>query len=283
MNLNTNSGLENGWGIYTMGGDWSTYTGEYLDSDTHTITRDMAQENWGSWFTYTIEALEDINANIFVKFAAPWREYGNAAATGCTPGPDSYQINDDTSLNWPKHYAGAMVISLDGENLTTTQVARPIAPDEYQARGTTFTSIISHTDQWTSTLNGNATTDTLWVWSRAGGNNSTTSIVHDEPDYRNISLSKGKHVIKVKSISSPWNFDALRFDCYAPSAVADIVTPAVVISAGKGCITNTGATSPAKVFSTTGQLVGSTNTTLPVPPGIYIVRHNDTVAKVLVY
>ncbi len=282
VNLNSYSGLENGWGIYTMGGDWSTYTGEFLDSESRTISRDMAQENWGSWFTYTIDALEDITANIFVKFAAPWREYGNAAATGCAPGSNSYQIEDAPLLNWPKHYAGAMVISLDGENLLTTQVARPVAPDEYQARGANFNTTISHPDQWTSTLNGKEATDTLWVWSRAGGNHSATSIVHDEPDYRNIPLSKGKHIIKVKSISAPWNFDALRFDCYTPSAVTAVATPRATITAGNCCITITGSTTPAQVYSIAGHLVGTTTSTLPVPPGLYLVRHNGSTTKLLV-
>lgn len=176
----------------------------------------MAEENWGSWFTYTFEAKEDVEANIFIKHAAPWKEYGNAAATGCAPSDTTYYIEDAPTLNWPKYYAGAMVLSLDGKNMITTQTARPVAPDEYQSRGTNFNQIATHPERWTSTLNGKEQTDTLWVWSRAGGNSSQSSFCHDDPDYRNVFLAKGKHIIKVKSISSPWNFDCLRVDCYEP-------------------------------------------------------------------
>lgn len=214
VNLTAYSLLENGWGIYDMGGDWRTYDGPFLDETAKTITRAMAEEHWGSWFTYTFEAKEDLTANIFVRHAAPWKEYGNAAATGCQPGPESYTIDGEPALNWPKYYCGAMVLSLDGKNMITTQTARPVAPEEFQTRGTNFNTIISHRDRWTSTLNGKEATDTLWVWSRAGGNSAQSTICHDDPDYRNVFLAKGKHTIKVKSISSPWNFDCLRVDCY---------------------------------------------------------------------
>ncbi|MCQ2288218.1 MAG: DUF5722 domain-containing protein [Muribaculaceae bacterium] len=284
VNLTAYSLLENGWGIYDMGGSWQTYNGRFIDDSQHTISHEMAEENWGSWFTYTIEALEDVTANIFVKHAALWRDYGNAAATGCAPGPDTYIVEDAPALNWPKHYAGAMVISLDGENLYTTQVARPIAPDEYQSRGTNFNQITTHPDRWTSTLNGKEKTDTLWVWSRAGGNNSQSSFCHDDPDYRNIFIPKGKHVIKVKSISSPWNFDCLRFDCYAPTSgiTALDATAPVIITAGHGCINVAGANTDVSIYSLNGMLMGHTRDTMSLPAGIYIARHGSNATKVKV-
>lgn len=284
VNLTAYSLLENGWGIYDMGGDWKTYNGRFIDESKRTISREMAEENWGSWFTYTIEALEDVTANIFVKHAALWRDYGNAAATGCAPGSDTYIVEDEPALNWPKHYAGAMVISLDDNNLYTTQVARPVAPDEYQSRGTNFNQITTHPDRWTSTLNGKEKTDTLWVWSRAGGNNSQSSFCHDDPDYRNIFIPKGRHIIKVKSISSPWNFDCLRFDCYAPtSSITDLdTTTSLIITAGRGSIYVTGATSDVAIYSLNGMLMGHTRDRITLPAGIYIVRHGSYATKVRV-
>ncbi len=284
VNLTAYTALMNGWGIYDMGNDWKTYNGQYLDTDQHIISRAMAEDYWGSWFTYTIEATSDITANIFVRYAAPWKDYGNAAATGCPPGPDTYIVQGEPTLNWPKHYAGAMVISLDGKNLATTQTARPVPPDEFQTRGTNFNTIVSHPDQWTSTLNGKLETDTLWIWSRAGGNSQQSSVVHDAPDYRNVFLSKGKHVIKVKAISSPWNFDCLRLDCYAPtSGITTIDAPVpVVLTSGKGYLTVTGATTDVAVYSISGALMGHTRGTINLPAGIYIALHDGHATKIRV-
>lgn len=284
VNITAYSLLSNGMGIYDMGGDWKTYTGTFLDNGTKTISREMAEENWGSWFTYTFEAKEDITANIYIKHAAPWRDYGNAAATGCVPGPESYQVEDAPTLNWPKHYAGAMVLSLDGKNLTTTQTARPIAPDEYQSRGTNFNQITTHPDRWTSTLNGKESTDTLWVWSRAGGNNSQSSYVHDDPDYRNIDLPRGKHVFKVKSISAPWNFDCIKVDCYTFSAITDINTGRVpvIVTGGYGYINVAGASKDVAIYSLNGSLMGHTRGTIQVPAGIYIAKCGSQAHKVMV-
>jgi len=284
VNITAYSLLSNGMGIYDMGGSWQTYTGTFLDNDSKTISREMAEENWGSWFTYTFEAKQDLTANIFMKYAAPWRDYGNAAATGCPPGADTYQVEGAPDLNWPKYYAGAMVVSLDGKNLITTQTARPIAPDVYQSRGTNFNVIATHRDQWTSTLNGKEETDTLWVWSKAGGNNSQSSTMHDDPDYRNVPLSKGKHVLKVKSISSPWNLDCIKFDCYVPTAITDITpgTAPVTITSGKGYIAVKGTTQQAQVYTISGILMGTTRDYISLPTGIYIVKHGSQSAKVKV-
>lgn len=285
VNLTAYSLLSGGMGIYDMGGDWQTYAGTFLDENNKTISRQMAEEHWGSWFTYTVDAKEDLMVNISIKHAAPWRDYGNAAATGCPPGNNSYIINDDPSLNWPKHYAGAMVVSLDGTNLYTTQTARPIAPDQYQSRGTNFNTILTHPDRWTSTLNGKEMTDTLWVWSRSGGNSAQSSFYHDAPDYKDLKLTRGKHTIKVKSLSSPWNFDCLRLDCY--SMTSGITSPhaasPVIITGGKGCITLSGATGEACIYSLTGALVGRAQDTITLQPGIYIVKSGNTVSKVKVY
>ena len=285
VNITAYQLLENGWGIYDMGSNWQVYNGAFLNSESKTITRAMAEDYWGSWFTYTFEAKEDLLANIFVKHAAPWKEWGNAAATGCVPGNNSYIVENEPALNWPKHYAGAMVISLDGANLTTTQTARPVAPDAYQSRGTNFNTIKSHPERWTSTLNGKEKTDTLWVWSKSGGNNDQSSICHDDPDYRNVLLKKGKHTIKVKSISAPWNFDCLRIDCYGnTSDVQDLGNnDSAVIKGGKGVINITGAPADASIYTTSGALAGTTRNTINLTPGIYIVKCGTQTAKVKVY
>lgn len=284
VNLTAYNLLENGWGIYDMGGNWQTYNGEFLNPDTKTITRAMAEENWGSWFTYTFEAKEDVTANIFIQHAAPWRDYGNAGATGCKPGNDSYIVENEPQLNWTKHYAGAMVVSLDGKNLFTTQTSRPLPPDTYQTRGTNFNTIKSHPERWTSTLNGKEQTDTLWVWSKSGGNNDQSSICHDEPDYRNVFIKKGQHTIKVKSISSPWNFDCIRIDCYDPtSGIKDNHATTVSIRGSKGNITVIGAQEWAQIYTLTGMLIGKTKDTITIPAGIYIVRCDNKSYKIKVY
>ena len=279
----------NGWGLFDMGADWQTYSlGKYVDSDAKTITREMAQENWGSWYNYTITAEEPLEVNIYVHHGAAWNQWGVAAGTGLAPGSDTYVIADTPELNWPKYFAGAMVLSIDGRNIATTQTARPIAPEAYQARGTNFNKILTNTDKWTSTLyNGALQTDTLWLWPLAGGNNTSSAYYNDEPDYKSIHLSQGTHTLRVTSLCGPWNFDCLKFDCYTPTAVRDITASkaATLKAYGAHGILSVESDEPATIYSLTGRAVATLpagGSSIAVPQGIYIIHTKSKSAKVIV-
>ena len=278
-----------GIGIANMGADWNSYTlNKWLDESAKTISREMAEENWGCWLNYSFEAQTPLEVNISVHHGAVWSEWGVAAGTGYAPGSEHYIIAEEPNLNWPRQYAGAMVLALDGENLPTTQVARPIAPEAYQARGTNFNKVLTKPENWTSTLHDGALqTDTLWTWPLAGGNNTGSAYYSEEPDYRNIHISAGHHTLRLTSLCGPWHFDCLKIECFEPSAVVAITAPTALrleVSQAGECLTIC-SEEPVSIFSIDGRChatlpKGSHNKALN--PGIYILRTPTQAMKVMV-
>lgn len=284
VNLEQRAAASNGWDIADMGSAWDSYDlGKWVDESHKVINRAMAQENWGSWFTYSFDTQKDIDANIYIHFGEAWSKYGRAAGAGWAPSDSTYVIENEPALNWPRHYAGAVVLSLDGANLATTQTARPLVPETFQARGTNFNRIASDESKWTSTLTGGAlATDTLWLWSRANVNGSLG--YNDEPNYRNVHIARGSHVLKITSMCSPWTLDCFKIDCYEPTAVTTIesAAPSRLKAWGGNGAVYVESDQPARIYSLTGRLMGTTSHSLQVPPGIYIVTTESAYKKVVV-
>lgn len=279
-----------GLGLFEMGDDWHTYTlNKWQDEANKIITREMAEENWGCWFNYSFEAATPLEVNIHVHHGAIWSEWGVAAGQGYAPGADSYIIAGEPNLNWAKQYAGAMVLSIDGENIPTTQVSRPIAPEIYQARGTNFNKVLTKPENWTNTLsNGALQTDTLWLWPVAGGNNTGSAYYNVDPDYKNIHIEKGKHVMRVRSLCGPWNFDCLKIECYEPSGInvvpTTVTTPLNVKQMGSTLIID--SQQPVCIYGIDGRChatVGEGINHVELPNGIYILRSPTQVAKVAIH
>lgn len=284
VSLEQRSTASNGWDIADMGAAWNSYDlGKWVDADKRIISRAMAQENWGSWFTYSFEAAAHIVADIYVHFGQAWGKYGKAAGKGWAPSDSTYRIEHEPSLNWPRHYAGAVVVSLDGVNLITTQTARPLVPETFQARGTNFNTIAADKSKWTSTLTGGAlSTDTLWLWSKANVNGSL--VYNQEPDYSRVHLAPGQHVLKIASLCGAWTFDCIKVDCYQPTGVTTVeraVPSRLKAWGGMGAV-HVESDKPARVFSITGRLMGTTASALQVPAGIYIVTTGSEHKKVMV-
>lgn len=284
VSLEQRSTASNGWDIADMGAAWNSYDlGKWVDADKRIISRAMAQENWGSWFTYSFEAAAHIVADIYVHFGQAWGKYGKAAGKGWAPSDSTYRIEHEPSLNWPRHYAGAVVVSLDGVNLITTQTARPLVPETYQARGTNFNTIAADKSKWTSTLTGGAlSTDTLWLWSKANVNGSL--VYNQEPDYSRVHLAPGQHVLKIASLCGAWTFDCIKVDCYQPTGVTTVerAVPSPLKAWGGMGAVHVESDKPARVFSITGRLMGTTASALQVPAGIYIVTTGSEHKKVMV-
>ncbi len=283
------SSYSGGWGLSQMGAQWNAYTlGKWVNEDSHTISREMAQENWGSWFNYSFEAETPLEVNIYVHHGAVWSEWGVAAGKGYAPSTSTYNIAGEPYLNWPKQYAGAMVLSIDGSNVPTTQVARPVAPETYQARGTNFNKILTKPESWASTLaDGALQTDTLWLWPVAGGNNTGSAYYNAEPDYKNVHIGKGKHVIRVSSLCGPWNFDCLKIECYEPSGINTVPAP----TSGAMNLTQAGSTltikseEPVAVYGIDGRCHATLSpgtSSIALPGGIYILRSPSQVRKIAV-
>lgn len=279
-----------GWGLAQMGADWNAYTlNKWVNEENKTISREMAQENWGSWYNYSFEAETPLEVNIYVHHGAVWNQWGMAAGKGYAPSTTSYNIAGEPYLNWPRQYAGAMVLSLDGTNVPTTQVSRPVAPEAYQARGTNFNKVLTKPENWTSTLsNGALQTDTLWLWPVAGGNNTGSAYYNAKPDYKSVHISKGKHVLRVTSLCGPWNFDCLKIECYEPSGinvVQSAVNPPLNVSQMGGILTIDSKETVA-IYGIDGRL----HATLPagvnsvtLSNGIYILRTPTQAKKLIIH
>lgn len=276
--------FENGYGLKGMGDDWRYYSlGDFRTDNGFSITAAQAQQNWGCWFAYTVEAPEDMDVDISFKSNMPWDEYGRATSVGCTPG-QTYSIYQKTNLNWPKRYAGAMVVSLDGETLKPNQTMRPVAPDVFEADGATFNETLADKSKWISTKVGDAVNDTVWMWPAAGGVNTLASAYSDVPQYANVHLTKGKHTFRVTSLSSPWNFDCFKLtDVSGGSGVVTVEKNAAAFKAFgvKGAIV-VSAEKPVAVYTTGGALVGRTTSRIEVPAGVYVVTSGTRSVKVIV-
>lgn len=276
--------FENGYALKGMGDDWRYYSlGDFRTNNGFSITADQAQKNWGCWFAYTVDVPEDMDVNISFKCNMPWEEYGRAVAQGCQPG-QTYTIYQKANLNWPKRYAGAMVVSVDGETLKPNQTIRPVAPDVFEADGVAYNEILADKSKWTSTKIGDAVNDTVWVWPAAGGVNTLASAYADVPQFLNVHLAKGKHTFRITSLSSPWNFDCFKLtDVNDPSGVVAVngVAPQFKAFGVKGAVV-VSCDKPVAVYTMGGALVGKTTDRLEVPAGMYVATDGVTSVKVIV-
>lgn len=191
--------------------NWNSFSAVMPDGSGHVVGEDDAIANWGAVFHYNLNVDEDMEVNISVGHSVPWSEYGRVASTGAVPG-FGYVVEKNPSLNWPKAYAASMKLEIDGVEIApANQPLRPAVPDVFDPAGTEFNSILADRSRWVSTAsNGNEPANVLYFWPKEGGRDDVEFIYNEEPDYVNVPLSAGEHVIKVKSMSYPWHFDALK-------------------------------------------------------------------------
>ena len=276
------SNYENGWALGDMGNDWSQYEQTtFADAATKSITPQMAVANWGSSFSYTVNCSRAVAVDIYVKHGVSWEKYGQAAANDESV---NYLV-DGKQMNWAKQYAAAMVLEIDGKPVATTQTSRPVAPVTYEADGSAFNAVLADKSKWVSTLVNNAPSDTLWFWPKAGGDNTAVPQYSDTPDYAQVELAEGKHVLKVTSLAGMWDFDCIKIVCGYPSGVTQPkVQPQTSLDAfgGKGRV-YVSSTVPACVYSIGGVLMGKLSSgSIAVPAGIYVVKAGSTSRKVAV-
>lgn len=185
---------------------WSTYSGIIGADGNRVISRDQAVENWGSKYSYTVNVTADTYVDIAVKHAVPFAEYARVASEG-VPAGFAYQIADDPTLNWPKQYAAAMTLEINGEPVIPVQTSRPVLESTDPAA---FDALLADKARWTSTANADGTpSNILYLWPKSGSDTGLTTSVGDEPEYRNVFLKAGTYKFTVTSLSYPWHFDNL--------------------------------------------------------------------------
>jgi len=200
--------------------NWNVFSSIIPDASNHVITEEDAIANWGATFSYQVSVPEDMDVNIFVGHSVPWSEYGRVASTGATPGY-GYMVENNPSLNWPKAYAAAMKLEIDGMTMTpANQPLRPAVPETFDPAGTEFNRILADKSLWVSTLNAdNTPSDVLYFWPKEGGKDDVEFRYNELPDYQSVHLTAGEHKIVVKSLSYPWHFDALKIDTKTYSGI----------------------------------------------------------------
>ena len=244
---------------------WNAFSGIMPDASSHVITEDDAIANWGSYYNYYVSVPEDMDVNIFVGHSVPWSEYGRVASTGATPGY-GYMVENNPSLNWPKAYAAAMKLELDGKDLTpANQPLRPAVPETFDPAGTEFNRILADKSLWVSTANAdNTPSDVLYFWPKEGGKDDVEFRYNELPDYQNVHLTAGEHKIVVKSLSYPWHFDALKIDTKTYSGIESIGV-------------DTDENAPVEWFNLQGIRINPDT----AAPGIYLRRQGSKTTKVV--
>jgi hypothetical protein len=275
--------------ISDMGSDWNAYKiGEYVnktDTTDLTITPRMAIRNFGCWYKYTVEAKENINVDIYLCAGSHYTSYGQitlgsrAGLNATTRADGGYRVNGN-KVNWAKSYSAALTVSLDGNDIPTTQNIRPVNT-AYDASGDTFNNLLKDTTLWTSTHAAGTPTDTLWVWPMKDNVLSWTAYYPEKPQFTKIHLTKGVHTFVVTSLCSQWAFDKIKFIGTKADGVESVADKANALKA-YGTTGRIIVDRVADVYTIAGAYVGKAQSSIEVPAGVYIVKAGSLAKKVLV-
>ncbi len=207
-----------GYRLSAMGDpSWSTYSAIIPDDGNRTITREAAIANWGSKFTYTINADADMYVDISVKHAVPAEEYFRVAYNGVAPGYQ-YIIEDNPSLNWPKQYAAAMTMTLGDQELTPAN--QPLRPEVTSADGADFDAVLADKSRWISTAEKDgAPSNVLYLWPKSSTDDGSEMSYNETPDYVNVHIPAGTSKLTLTSLCYPWHFDNIKI---APTTASGI-------------------------------------------------------------
>ncbi len=246
-------GIDAGYDI----GDWrftgsACYTNQIFSAwskltdlgwaDKEVVTKKEAQDFFGTWYEYTFSVPEDCEADINI---ATFANYGDARIieSGWGSNGPRGQIEGIGNTVWPKRYAQAYVLELDGKAIKTNQTSYPEmihdnavlfgghTSESFQAAAYTadefFSDIVPDQTKWRSTLLPDGTAnDTLFTWSYQNlGNQFTPGIPKYSTDaslgnqYQNIHLKEGVHVLRVNKLMRLNNgFRGLTFDIHAKTS-----------------------------------------------------------------
>lgn len=296
----------NGYILANMGRSWTApYTlDKWVDKSQNLISWDDARENWGGWLDYTINVTAPVIADI--DFAASIEYNG---WTGISDPDNNADVKKEVSVegvsgDWVSNFNGSLQLAVDGNILNTNQTKVPIIPDQTGPGGIVEwggpnqdAQVQELLDASTKVLNDQSS----WIDNpyptvfnvlpspeepTNRGNYGTFEEKFGKPAYTGVKLSAGKHVIRVYSLASQWDFDCIKITAQAdPDAASGIASAktddsAAVIYANNGTIYSNVA---ANVYSVSGVLVAkNVKGGVKVPAGIYIVKAPSKVVKLQV-
>ena len=275
------------------------YTGP-LEADG-TATLDNLADFYGAWTEYTVEATEDMYADISLRTGLHTINY-NAYKGGSAKSPN---VTGD-NVNYMKKYGGAYRIFVDGEPVRANWSIRP---PESIADINDWTKWLDNTDPQMENVRaraeentnshfvyaipdirhsfGNDDMGTVWNSTykyeigsdlQASGNLVGTSddadasvakAIMSTPDYANIPLSKGKHIIKVQAMGGQSTFDEMMVAAHKEPTTTGIEMPSVVVAADE-------ADAPVEYYNLAGVRVANPAN------GIFIRKQGSKVTKVVI-
>jgi len=228
------------------GGAWSTYSGTYIDETSNVITNDAAKANWGAWLEYTFDVPEACVVDISLKAGSHWGAYspisGGTGKYGLPRTSGGYVV-EGISEDWVKRYVASAVLSIDGNDLTTNWSAYPKNEGKDQ---TGYADLASDpTTGWISTqvtknevlvnsdtlhIYPNPTSMTYWstyykseLYSQLQTSTGNAALAdYVKPDYANIVLSAGRHILKVQSLAAMWHLDEIKIEAKAVTTTENI-------------------------------------------------------------
>ena len=283
--LQPSTAFDGGYGLMDMGdNDYSLYgLGKFtkMTAKKCTITRNMAIENWGAKYNYTIEATADMDVNISIRHCVAWDGWAHHS-NHANNTRSQYVIDDAAQLDWVSRYYAAMILSLDGKNLPTAQQARPLAPADFEADGTTYNQLLADKNLWESTLIDGQPNDTLWLRPQAGGDNSHVPYCNTSPDYVKVHLSKGTHTFTVTSLCSGWDFDCLQLEDWTLSGLTERQAATRFNVWSKDGVIHVSSNDKVHLYNSQGQLITTFQERATAPRGIYILKSGKYVRKIFV-
>lgn len=296
----------NGYILANMGRSWvSPYTlDKWIDKSKNLISWEDARENWGGWLDYTVEVTSPVIVDIDLAASIEYNGWTGISDPDNNPDVKKEVTVDGVTGDWVSNFNGCFQLAVDGKILNTNQTKVPIIPDQTGSGGIVewgspnqdaqvqelldaSTKVLNDQSSWID--NPYPTVFNVLPSPVDPTNRSDYGSFEEKfgkPAYAGIKLSAGKHVIRVYSLASQWDFDCIKITAQAdPDAPTGITSAeddnaAVAVYASNGTIYSE---SVANIYSVSGVLVArNVKGSVRVPAGIYIVKTSSKVIKLQV-
>lgn len=251
------------------------------------------QDYYGAWAQYTIDVVEDLYADISLRIGVHKTNFGSYRASN----NNAPNVKGE-DVNYIKQYGGGYRIYVDGEPIRSNWQVRPSAdydnihdfetwlsnadPKEHPAVRSLpilenqvngycayATPDVENADgaSWNSIYRSELG-EKLY---NAGRIDADQKAIFDIPDFANIHLTKGKHVIKVQAMGGQTTFDEFKIQAHSlPN------TPTGIMAVGADASDIESADAPVEYYNLQGVKVANPQ------GGIFIRRQGTKVSKVVI-
>lgn len=232
--------------------NWGEYKGKYKDDVSNVVTEKDAMRNFGAWFEYTFDAEEDMDLDITMRTACNFGSYeiimqNGAVNYGLPRSEGGFVVEGCENEDYLKKYGHSLRIWIDHCPIRTNWESYPVYEPGMTAQQ--YAAVISDPTKWTNTQetdeDGNIANSyvlhlfphpkKMTDWELYEKRNmakdcfTSTEVAVDapslldantyvpqtsyiRPDFRDITIAKGRHTIRVQSMGGQWQFDDMAFE-----------------------------------------------------------------------